>query len=128
MRPLILLVEDNETNQMLALTVLQRDGYRVEVAGSSEEAMQRLAAVRPDPMLMDIQLPGMDGLEFTKELKTHSRTANIPVVALTAHAMPLHERAARAAGCAGFIAKPWMPEALTRDVRGYLAAGSEARR
>jgi two-component system cell cycle response regulator DivK len=63
----------------------------------------------------------MDGLEFTRELKADADTASIPVIALTAQAMPLYERAARAAGCEGFIAKPWTPEAFSREIRAFLA-------
>ncbi|TMC92335.1 MAG: response regulator [Chloroflexi bacterium] len=125
---LILIVEDNAGSLMLATVLLEAEGFAVAGAESAEEARTLLAHRTPDIILMDIQLPGLDGLEFTRELKANPQTSDIPVVALTAHAMPLHERAARAAGCAGFIAKPWMPEALTRDVRSFLAAGSEARR
>ncbi len=125
---LILIVEDNPGSLMLATVSLETDGYQVIGAESAEEARTVLSHETPDIILMDIQLPGMDGLEFTKELKGDPETATIPVVALTAHAMPLHERAARAAGCVGFIVKPWVPEALSRDVRGYLAAaGTEVR-
>jgi CheY-like chemotaxis protein len=123
----ILIVEDNAGSLMLATVYLEADGYAVAGAESAEEARTILDGRTPDLILMDIQLPGMDGLEFTKELKANPATAGIPVVALTAHTMPLHERAARAAGCAGFISKPWIPEALSRDVRTYLAAASGAR-
>jgi two-component system cell cycle response regulator DivK len=119
---LILIVEDNPGSLMLATVSLEAEGFTVIGAESAEDARTLLAHQTPDIILMDIQLPGMDGLEFTKELKADPDTAEIPVVALTAHAMPLHERAARAAGCVGFIVKPWVPETLKRDVRGYLAA------
>ena len=122
MAPLILLVEDNETNQMLAMTVLQRDGYRVEVAGSSEEAALRLAAARPDLILMDLQLPGQDGLSLTRALKEDPATTSIPIVAMTAHAMLGDADEALAAGCAGYIAKPIDTRVLGDQVRRYLAA------
>ncbi len=80
-----------------------------------------LATKTPDLILMDIQLPGMDGIEFTKELKADSDTAAIPVIALTAQTMPIYERAARAAGCEGFIAKPWTPESFSREIHAFLA-------
>jgi len=124
---LILIVEDNAGSLMLATVSLEADGYDVAGAESAEEARALIGHRQPDLILMDIQLPGMDGLEFTKELKADRKTARIPVVALTAHTMPLLERAARAAGCIGFISKPWVPEALSRDVRGYLAVGAESR-
>ena len=126
MRPLILLVEDNETNQMLAMTVLQRDGYRVDVAGSSEEAALRLAAARPDLILMDLQLPGQDGLSLTRALKEDPATTSIPIVAMTAHAMLGDADEALAAGCAGYIAKPIDTRVLGDQVRRYLAASKTA--
>ncbi|TMC92334.1 MAG: response regulator [Chloroflexi bacterium] len=124
--PLILLVEDNETNQMLAMTVLQRDGYRVDVAGSSEEAALRLAAARPDLILMDLQLPGQDGLSLTRALKEDPATTSIPIVAMTAHAMLGDADEALAAGCAGYIAKPIDTRVLGDQVRRYLAASKTA--
>ena len=126
MAPLILLVEDNETNQMLAMTVLQRDGYRVDVAGSSEEATLRLAAARPDLILMDLQLPGQDGLSLTRALKEDPATTSIPIVAMTAHAMLGDADEALAAGCAGYIAKPIDTRVLGDQVRRYLAASKTA--
>jgi len=97
--PLILIVEDNVGSLMLATVMLENEGFEVAGAESAEEARQVLATKTPDLILMDIQLPGMDGIEFTKELKADSDTAAIPVIALTAQTMPLYERAARAAGC-----------------------------
>jgi two-component system cell cycle response regulator DivK len=122
---LILIVEDNAGSLMLATVSLEIEGFAVAGAGSAEEARTVLATKTPDLILMDIQLPGIDGLDFTKELKADPETTSIPVIALTAHSMPLHERAARAAGCAGFIAKPWTPSALSREVRAFLASQQE---
>ena len=119
--PLILIVEDNVGSLMLATVMLENEGFQVAGAESAEEARQVLATKTPDLILMDIQLPGMDGIEFTKELKADSDTAAIPVIALTAQPMPLYERAARAAGCEGFIAKPWTPEAFSREIHAFLA-------
>jgi len=119
---MILIVEDNPGSLMLATVALEIEGFAVAGAETAAQARLVLAHATPDLILMDIQLPDADGLEFTKELKADPATAGIPVIALTAHAMPLHERAARAAGCVGFIAKPWTPEALSRDVRAVLAA------
>ncbi len=119
--PLILIVEDNAGSLMLATVMLETEGFKVAGAESAEEARVVLEARTPDLILMDIQLPGIDGLEFTRELKADPETAGIPVIALTAHSMPLHQRAARAAGCEGFIAKPWTPEALSREIRNFLA-------
>jgi len=119
---MILIVEDNPGSLMLATVALEIEGFAVAGAETAAQARSVLAHATPDLILMDIQLPDADGLEFTKELKADPANAGIPVIALTAHAMPLHERAARAAGCVGFIAKPWTPEALSRDVRAVLAA------
>jgi CheY-like chemotaxis protein len=121
MAPLILLVEDNETNQMLAQTVLQRDGYRVEVAGSSEEARQLLSSESPDLILMDVQLPGQDGLSLTRSLKADPATTAIPIVAMTAHAMLGDAESALQAGCVGYIPKPIDTRMLADQVRKFLA-------
>jgi len=118
--PYVLLVEDNETNQMLTMAVLQRDGYRVEVAGTADEALAVLKAGRPDLILMDVQLPGKDGLALTRALKKNPDTASIPVVAMTAHAMSGDEALALAAGCAGYIAKPIDTRSLGDEVRRHL--------
>ena len=104
--PLVLIVEDNPTNLMLARAVLQRSGYRTDEARSAEEALERLRTTRPDLILMDIQLPGQDGLSLTRQLKADPATAAIPVVALTAHAMSHDRQRILAAGCDGYIAKP----------------------
>src|SRR2546423_15294257 len=91
--PLILIVEDNVGSLMLATVMLETEGFHVAGAGSAEEARNVLATKTPDLILMDIQLPGMDGLEFTKELKADADTAGSPAVRLTGQVMPLYERA-----------------------------------
>ena len=118
---LILVVEDNETNQMLTVAVLERDGYRVLVAGNTEEARHHLEAETPQLILMDVQLPGEDGLAFTRQLKRNPATRPIPVVAMTAHAMQGDAELAMKAGCSGYIAKPIDTRALAEQVRRYLA-------
>jgi len=119
--PLILVVEDNETNQMLTVAVLERDGYRVLVAGNTEEARHHLETETPQLILMDVQLPGEDGLAFTQQLKRNPATSPIPVVAMTAHAMQGDAEMAMKAGCSGYIAKPIDTRALAEQVRRYLA-------
>jgi CheY-like chemotaxis protein len=119
--PVILVVEDNETNQMLTVAVLERDGYRVIVAGNTEEARDRLESETPQLILMDVQLPGEDGLAFTRQLKRNPATSPIPVVAMTAHAMQGDAELAMEAGCSGYIAKPIDTRALAEQVRRYLA-------
>jgi len=120
--PLILIVEDNETNQMLTVAVLERDGYRVAVAGSAAEARECIATGTPDLILMDVQLPGEDGLAFTRELKRDAATTSIPIVAITAHAMAGDAELAIQAGCSGYIAKPIDTRTLAEQVRKHLPA------
>jgi CheY-like chemotaxis protein len=119
--PLVLLVEDNETNQMLTVAILERDGYRVLVAGNAEEARHHLETETPQVILMDVQLPGEDGLAFTRQLKRNPATSPIPILAMTAHAMQGDAELAIDAGCSGYIAKPIDTRALAREVRRYLA-------
>jgi CheY-like chemotaxis protein len=120
----VLVVEDNEANQLLARCVLEREGYRVEVAGAADEALEKLGEKVPNLILMDIQLPGKDGLSFTRQLKESRTTANIPIIALTAHAMIGDREATIAAGCAGYIAKPIDTRTLGDQIREILARGS----
>jgi CheY-like chemotaxis protein len=120
-QPLVLVVEDNEANQLLARSVLEREGYRVEVAGAAEEALEKLAERLPNLILMDVQLPGRDGLSLTRDLKADPTTANIPVIALTAHAMTGDREQTIAAGCAGYIAKPIDTRTFGKQVREILA-------
>lgn len=127
-RSLILVVEDNEANQMLATAVLEMEGYEVEVAGSASEAQDLLAGRRPDLILMDIQLPGQDGLSFTQELKHDPRYASIPVVALTAHAMQGDREIGLRAGCVGYIAKPIDTHTFGAVVSRYLRMSDGDRR
>ena len=116
----ILLVEDNEANRMLACAVLERDGLTVKWAGTAQEARKLLAKGHPALILMDIQLPGMDGLSFTRELKADPATRSIPVVAFTAHAMEADRELAVAAGCDGYIFKPIDVRTFGALVRGYM--------
>lgn len=118
---LILLVEDNEANQMLARAVLELEGYEVRVAGSGPEALQALRDCVPDLILMDVQLPGQDGLSLTRQLKAEPSTSAIPVVALTAHAMTGDRQLAISAGCAGYIAKPIDTRTFGSQVRQFLS-------
>ena len=122
-RALILIVEDNEANQLLASAVLEREGYRVELAANSDEAIERLTANVPDLILMDVQLPGQDGLTLTRRLKADQKTASIPVVALTALAMLGDRERTVEAGCAGYISKPINTRTFGAEVRKYLQVG-----
>lgn len=117
----ILVVEDNPANQLLAETVLEREGFVVDVAGSAAEAVRRLTTNVPDLILMDISLPGQDGLSLTRDLKSDPSTSRIPVVALTAHAMVGDREAALAAGCSGHITKPIDIEKFGDEVRAFIS-------
>ena len=116
----ILLVEDNPANQLLAAAVLERDGFEVRIAESAQDALNAIAESRPDLVLMDIQLPEMDGLTLTRLLKANPATAAIPVVAMSAHAMVSDRDQALASGCAGFIPKPIDTRVFGEQLRGYL--------
>jgi len=118
--PLILIVEDNLGNQLLTSSVLARAGYQVALAESSVEALERVAAHRPDLILMDVQLPGMDGLSLARTLKATRETADIPIVALTAHAMNGDREHAFTAGCVGYISKPIDTRTFGDQVRRFL--------
>jgi len=120
-RPLVLVVEDNPANLMLATAVLERADMRVISAGTTREARSLIASALPDLVLMDVQLPDGDGFELTRELKSASATADLPVVALTAYAMKSDEEKASAAGCDGFISKPVDTRTLADQVRRFLA-------
>ncbi|HYM96351.1 MAG TPA: response regulator [Candidatus Sulfotelmatobacter sp.] len=118
---LILVVEDNEANQLLTAALLEREGYRVELAASSDQASRVLSDRHPDLILMDVQLPGEDGLSFTRRLRADPLTAAIPIVALTALAMSGDQERTLAAGCNGYIAKPIDTRTFAVDIRRYLA-------
>jgi CheY-like chemotaxis protein len=120
---MILIVEDNEANRLLAGAVLEREGFRVEMAGNAEEALQKLATASPALILMDVQMPGMDGLTLTRRLKGDARTADIPVVALTALAMMGDRERTLEAGCSGYISKPINTRTFASEVSKYLPSG-----
>jgi CheY-like chemotaxis protein len=102
----LLVVEDDPTILNLFLILLEREGYRVATASSAEEGIALAAEQAPDLILMDVALPGMDGLEATRILKSRPATSHIPVVAVTAQAMKQDRELAERAGCSGFIVKP----------------------
>lgn len=116
----VMLIEDNNMNARLLEHVLARDGFAVVIHNSAEEAIAAAVAVTPDIILMDIQLPGMDGLEATRHLKNNPETSAIPIVAITAHAMRGDEERIRAAGCEGYISKPVNTRELATTLWSYL--------
>jgi two-component system cell cycle response regulator DivK len=116
----ILLVEDNAANMTLATFLLQSAGYEVISATDAETAVGLARTQRPALILMDIQLPGMDGLQATAQLRAHDSTSAIPVVALTALAMKGDEERILAAGCNGYIAKPLDYKSFLATVATYF--------
>ncbi len=120
----ILVVEDNPINLKLARVLLTLEGYDVYTAVDANEALAVIAKVRPRLILMDLQLPGMDGLELTRQLKANPETRDIVILALTAYAMKSDEKRAWDAGCDGYIPKPIDTRALPGVIASALAGGS----
>ena len=120
----ILIVEDNPANMTLAVFLLKSAGYTVITATDAEAGVGVARAEQPDLVLMDIQLPGMDGLQATGLLKADPTTRAIPVIALTALAMKGDEERIRAAGCDGYIAKPLAYKEFLATVSAQLANGT----
>jgi CheY-like chemotaxis protein len=121
----VLLVEDHPLNLKLMRDILEIQ-FQVVEAWSAEEALEKLETFRPDLILMDIQLPGMDGLALTRRLKRDPERADIPVIALSAHAMTRDKEQARAAGCVDYITKPITDDPFTlleRITRALPLAG-----
>lgn len=118
--PMILIVEDNAANLELAQALLEVEGFMVLSASDALTGGRLARQYRPDLILMDISLPGTDGLAATRQLKRDPATAGIPVVALTAHAMSGDEPAALLAGCDGYLSKPINTRTFTCSVRAWL--------
>ena len=119
---LILIVEDNEKNLKLARDILQFRGYRTIEAGTAEEGIELARAQQPDLVLMDVQLPGMDGVTALGHLRAEPATASIPVVALTAFAMKDDQERFLAAGFDGYLVKPINIREFPEQVQGFLGA------
>ena len=116
----LLVVEDDPTIMSLIVILLEREGYDVIQAGSAEEGLRLAAEKPPHLVLMDVALPGMDGLEATRLLKSREGTARVPVIALTAQAMKQDVERASLAGCDGFIVKPLSTQHFLGEVARFL--------
>jgi CheY-like chemotaxis protein len=131
-RPCVLLVDDYPDAREMYSEYLQYSGFDVIEAGNGIEALQQAIDREPDIILMDLSLPVMDGWEATRRLKADRRTAQIPVVALTGHALAGISEGARRAGCDAFVTKPCLPEDLVKEIRKVLeqpsSAGKKVRR
>jgi two-component system cell cycle response regulator DivK len=116
----VLLVEDNPHNRKIFSGMLAHAGFRVVEAVDGNEAMQKVASEKPNLVLMDLSIPGIDGWECTRRIKGDPATKDTPVIALTAHAMRGDEERAREAGCDGYLSKPVSPKKVVEVVRKYL--------
>lgn len=118
--PTILIVEDNEDNRIVYSTMLRHFGFTVDEAENGAEGILKARTKLPDLILMDIAIPLVDGWEAVQRLKRDPATAGIPIVALTAHAMPADREKAIQVGCDGYLAKPCEPRAVVEEVKRIL--------
>jgi two-component system, cell cycle response regulator DivK len=116
----ILVVEDQEDNRRILHDLLTNAGYEIVQAENGEEAVKAAAAQRPDLILMDIQLPLLDGYEATRRIKADPALRAIPIIVVTSYALSGDESMARAAGCDAYITKPYSPRAILAKVREYV--------
>lgn len=121
----ILIVEDNEDNLMVYRTILEHVGYAVIEARDGEEGIARAREKHPDLILMDISIPRIDGWEATRRLKENEETRDIPIIALTAHALEEDREKALRVGCDGYLAKPVEPRRVVEEVKRYVGPAEE---
>jgi two-component system cell cycle response regulator DivK len=121
----ILVVEDNEQNRYLATFLLEARGHAVTGAVSGRLALELAAKIRPDLVLLDIQLPGMDGHEVARALQSDPQLRNIPIIAVTSYAMVGDRNKAFAAGAEGYIEKPINPQTFMDEVERFLGLPNE---
>jgi two-component system cell cycle response regulator DivK len=122
----VLIVEDNELNMKLAVAILEPEGYRLLEAADAEAGLEMAREHRPDLILMDVQLPGMDGLTAISILKKDPELKKIPVLVLTSYAMEEDAKRARDAGADGYVTKPFVIQGFRDTVRNLLLAGPAA--
>jgi two-component system cell cycle response regulator DivK len=120
MKKRILIVEDQEDNRKILRDLLSSVGYDLVEATTGEEGVAMAETARPDLILMDIQLPGLDGYETTRRIKANPALRHIPVIAVTSYALSGDDVKAREAGCDAYVTKPYSPRALLAKVREYL--------
>lgn len=116
----VLVVEDNDANLYLMRFMFEKYGFHVLAAKSGAEGVERAITEKPDLIIMDIQLPDMNGYEATKKIKESDAARDIPVVALTSYAMAGDREKAFAAGCNGYITKPINPETFMEEIKTFL--------
>jgi len=120
MKKRILVVEDQEDNRQILRDLLANAGYDMIEAEDGEQAIKLAASHQPDLILMDIQLPLVDGYEATRRLKADPSLMNIPIIVVTSYALSGDEEKARRAGCDAYVAKPYSPRALLAKIREYV--------
>jgi two-component system, cell cycle response regulator DivK len=116
----ILVVEDHEDNRQILRDLLGSAGYEMIEAGNGEAGVAAAAAEHPDLILMDIQLPILDGYEATRQIRANPALTDIPIIVVTSYALSGDEEKARAAGCNAYVAKPYSPRQLLARIRGFL--------
>jgi CheY-like chemotaxis protein len=116
----ILVIEDNETNMYLISFILKENGYKVIEAGTGEVGVELAIKEKPDMILMDIQLPDIDGLEATRRIRESKADGKVPIVAITSYAMAGDKEKALVAGCNGYIEKPINPNTFIGEIEKYL--------
>jgi len=123
MKPRILLVEDNENNRYLAQFLLEREGFSVALAVNGKQALEAARLSKPDLVVMDIQMPEMDGYETAERFKSDPALAEIPLVGISSFAMVGDRAKALKVGFAGYIEKPINPETFAQEVSRFLKSG-----
>jgi len=118
----ILVIEDQEDNRQIVRDLMAASGYELIEATTGEEGIAAAARERPDLILMDIQLPGIDGYEVTRRIKANPQLKSIPIIAVTSYALSGDDKKAFAAGCDGYVTKPYSPRLLLAKIREYLPA------
>ena len=126
MRRRILIVEDTEDNLRIARDLLSSAGYDLLEATDGAAAVSMAALHHPDLILMDIQLPKLNGYDATRQIRANSALDGVPIIAITSYALSGDDVKARAAGCDAYIAKPYSPRALLAEVRRFLGPSSQS--
>lgn len=125
MKPTILIIEDNDNNLYLITFILEQKGYRVEQARSGREGIEKARQVMPSLILLDIQLPAMDGYDVARELRQNHGMEDVPIVAVTSYAMTGDRERIIGAGCSDYIEKPINPDTFLSQIERYLPVQSK---
>ena len=128
MKPTILLIEDHEENRYLATFLLEKHGYIVVAANDGPSGIELARKLQPALILLDIQLPVMDGYAVARELRQHAALRNIPIIAVTSYAMVGDREKSLAAGCNGYIEKPINPDTFVAEIERFLPPESRPER